>query len=122
MSDTIQQGSKDFLLSNAAYDLLNRIALIILPAIGTFYFGLSAIWGLPYGEQVVGTCTAAALFVGALVKLSNRSYSNSDNKYDGEVVVVESSPASVTYDFQTTASLEDLATKKELIFKVQPPA
>ena len=44
-------------MSNKLYDVLKYIAQIILPAIGTLYFALAGIWGLPYGEEVVGTIT-----------------------------------------------------------------
>ena len=41
-------------MSNRMYDILKYIAQIVLPALGTLYFALSTIRGLPYGEQVVG--------------------------------------------------------------------
>lgn len=62
-------------LSNKTYDVLKWIALIALPAIGTLYFALAGIWGLPYGEQVVGTITAVDTFLGALLGISSVSYS-----------------------------------------------
>ena len=34
-------------LSNKVYDILKWIALYLLPALGTLYFALSGIWGLP---------------------------------------------------------------------------
>ena len=61
-------------LSNKAYDVLKFIALIVLPAIGTLYFALAGIWGLPYGEQIVGTITAIDTFLGALLGLSTAQY------------------------------------------------
>ena len=66
-------------LSNKAYDALKYIAQIVLPAIGTLYFALASIWGLPYGEEIVGTITAVDAFLGALLKIS------SDNYYKEEV-------------------------------------
>ncbi len=62
-------------LSNKTYDVLKWIALIALPAIGTLYFALAGIWGLPYGEQVVGTITAVDTFLGALLGISSVNYS-----------------------------------------------
>lgn len=50
------------------------IALIALPAIATLYFAIAQIWGLPYGEQVVGTITAIDTFLGALLGISNYNY------------------------------------------------
>lgn len=61
-------------LSNKVYDALKWIALYLLPALGTLYFALSGIWGLPYGEQVVGTITAADTFLGVLLGISTATY------------------------------------------------
>lgn len=61
-------------MSNKTYDILKYIALILLPALGTLYFALSSIWGLPYGEQIVGTITAVDTFLGALLGVSAAQY------------------------------------------------
>ena len=61
-------------MSNKVYDILKWVALIFLPALGTLYFALSSIWGLPYGEQIVGTITAIDAFLGALLGISNINY------------------------------------------------
>lgn len=68
-------------LSNKAYDVLKFIAQIVLPALGTLYFALSAIWGLPYGEQIVGTITAVDTFLGALLGISNEKYKRDQELY-----------------------------------------
>mgnify|MGYP002525703159 CR=1 FL=1 len=64
--------------SNKTYDILKYIAQIVLPALGTLYFALSSIWGLPYGEQIVGTMTAIDAFLGALLGISTMRY-NKEN-------------------------------------------
>lgn len=64
-------------MSNKLYDVLKYIAMIALPAIGTLYFALSGIWGLPYGEQIVGTVTAVDAFLGALLQISSSQYAKS---------------------------------------------
>lgn len=61
-------------LNNKAYDILKFIAQIFLPALGTLYFALASIWGLPYGEQIVGTITAIDAFLGALLGISTINY------------------------------------------------
>lgn len=61
-------------LSNNAYDILKWIAQILLPALGTLYFALSKIWGLPYSTEVVGTIAAVDTFLGALLGISNAEY------------------------------------------------
>lgn len=70
------------MFTNKAYDILKWIALIVLPALGTLYFALAGIWGLPYGEQVVGTIAAIDTFLGALLGISTLSYNKElDKKY-----------------------------------------
>lgn len=65
-------------MSNQTYDILKYIAQIVLPAAGTLYFALSGIWGLPYGEQIVGTITAVDAFLGAILKISTDAYVRGD--------------------------------------------
>lgn len=69
-------------MSNKTYDILKYIAQIVLPALGTFYFALSQIWGLPYGEQIVGTITAADAFLGAILKISSNQYNKTKEEGD----------------------------------------
>ena len=61
-------------LSDKLYNLLKWIAQVALPALGTLYFALAGIWGLPYGEQIVGTITAIDACLGALLGLSTIQY------------------------------------------------
>ena len=63
-------------MSNKTYDVLRWIAQIVLPASGTFYFAVARIWGLPYGEQIIGTITAVDTFLGALLDLASIGYKN----------------------------------------------
>lgn len=66
--------------SNKTYDILKYIAQIVLPALGTLYFALASIWGLPYGEQIVGTITAIDAFLGALLGISTAKYNKEELK------------------------------------------
>ena len=61
-------------MSNKTYDVLKWIAQFLLPAAGTLYFALAGIWGLPYGDQVVGTITAIDTFLGVLLGISSANY------------------------------------------------
>lgn len=67
----------DFILDNKTYDVLKWIAMIMLPALGTLYFGLASIWGLPFGEEIVGTITVIDTFLGALLGISTTNYNKS---------------------------------------------
>lgn len=61
-------------MSNKVYDFLKKVAQIYLPALGTLYFALATIWGLPYGEQIVGTITAIDTFLGVILGISTVQY------------------------------------------------
>lgn len=61
-------------MSDHTYDVIKWIAQILLPALGALYFALAGIWGLPYGEQVVGTLAALDACLGALLGLSSAQY------------------------------------------------
>ena len=61
-------------MSNKLYNVLKWIAMLFLPAFGTLYFALAGIWGLPYGEQIVGTITAIDTFLGVILGISTAQY------------------------------------------------
>ena len=56
-------------MKNRTFDILAMIGRIVLPAVATLYGTLSGIWGLPYGEAIVATISAVALFLNALLKV-----------------------------------------------------
>lgn len=61
-------------MTNKTYDIMKFMAQILLPALGTLYFALASIWGLPYAEQIVGTITAVDTFLGAILGISTANY------------------------------------------------
>ena len=61
-------------MSNKTYDTLKYIAQIVLPALGTLYFAIAEIWGLPYAKQIVGTITAIDTFMGVVLRISSNQY------------------------------------------------
>lgn len=61
-------------MSNKVYDVLKWIAMYFLPALGTLYFALAGIWGLPFGEEIVGTLVALDTFLGVIIGISNAQY------------------------------------------------
>ena len=73
-------------MSNRLYDIMKYIALIVLPALGTFYFAIAKIWGFPYAAEVVGTISAVDAFLGAILGISTAQYNkaNETQPPDGE--------------------------------------
>ena len=68
------------MMSDKVYDVLKWIAMILLPALGTLYFALAQIWGLPCAEQVVGTITAFDAFLGVLLGISSSKMNTPESK------------------------------------------
>ena len=64
----------NFKLNDKVYNFLKWLAIILLPAIGSLYFGLSGIWGFRYAEEIVGTITLVDTFLGALLGISTAQY------------------------------------------------
>ena len=61
-------------LPNKVYDVLKWIVIIVLPAIGAAYTGLSQIWTLPYSSQIPATITVICTFLGAVLCISTAEY------------------------------------------------
>ena len=65
------------MMSNKTYDILKWITMYLIPAAGTLYFALSSIWGLPYGEQILGTLSAIEIFLATILGISTSKYNKS---------------------------------------------
>src|SRR5436190_14082654 len=76
-------------LQPKAYDFLKKLAQIWLPAVGTLYFALAAIWGLPAADKVTGTIIALDTFLGVMLNISKNQYVASGAVYDGSVKVIQ---------------------------------
>ncbi len=112
--------NRDYILSNKTYDVLKFIALILLPAVSTLYFALAEIWGFGGGEEVLATTNALALFIGAIVKLGDKSYNESEAKYDGEINVLTNSKGGLKYDMALKGDPEGIQDLSEVRFKINP--
>lgn len=109
------------ILGNRVYDALKFTAQIALPAVGTLYFTVAQIWGLPKAEEIVGTVTAVDVFLGVLLSISSNSYNKSDAKYDGAIVVENRPDGPKTFNLELHGDDPySLDQKKEVIFKVNP--
>lgn len=110
MNDS-QKTTTPLIQNDAAYDVLKRIAMVWLPALGTLYFALSQIWGLPAGGEVVGTITAIDTFMGVVLHISNTQYQNSDERFDGHIVVTGDGQAALNVDSSAIMDKDELQVK-----------
>ena len=67
-------------LPDKVYDWLKWLSCIFFNAVGVLYSKLSAIWGWPYGEQVLETCAAIAFFLGVVIGVSTAQYNLASSK------------------------------------------
>lgn len=80
---------KDVALSNKLYDFLKFLAQVLLPAAGTAYSAIAALWGWGAVTQVVGTIVAVDTLLGVVLAYLTVKYNKSDAPYDGTVHVTE---------------------------------
>jgi hypothetical protein len=94
--------------------------MVLLPAMGTLYFALALIWGLPKPEEVVGTIVALDTFLGVLLRISDARYDASDAKYDGNIIKTPTADGQLVYaiQFETRAQQERAHGKDDLLLKL----
>lgn len=100
-------------MNNQTYDILKRVALIVIPALATFVNAVGIVWGVPYANEVTATITAFGVFLGAALGISSSNY---DPETHGNLVVTNHD---VYADFAAEpASLKDGDT---IVLKVSKP-
>lgn len=76
-------------MPNKVYDTLKYIVIIVLPAVGTLYFAISTIWGLPFAEEIQGTILAVDTCLGTLLQVSKLKYQSSGDVQQSEIAKKE---------------------------------
>lgn len=112
---------QDYILPNKVYDVLKLLAVIIIPALATFYVTIAAIWGLAAGPEVSGTAVAFATFLGVIVKLGDKSYNASDGKFDG-VINVDQTDGTKTVSLEVPGDPNDIVKQDQVTLKVNAPS
>jgi hypothetical protein len=105
-------------LSNQVYDQLKFVAQILLPALGTLYFALAGLWGLPAAEEVVGTIVAVDAFLGVVLGMSTKKYRRHITV--GEIEIMRKRGGGKTYSLNLHSDPEDIDARQEVLFKVNP--
>lgn len=100
-------------LNEKTYEFFKWLVQIVLPACAALYSALAALWGFPFAEAVVGTISAIAVFLGAVLKISNSNYEGA-----GTLVVDTSKADDEQYRLDLNTEFSDLADKKQFVIKV----
>lgn len=104
--------------TNPLYDKLKFIALVILPALGTLYFTVAALWGLPHTTEVVGTITAIDTFLGLVLQGTSRAYYKNGDNFDGTLFVQETNESPLLALEMSPESAQDIPGKHSVEFNV----
>jgi len=108
------------LFNNKTYNTLKWIAQFLLPGLGTLYFALASIWGLPYGEQIIGSITALNIFMGIILGISTHEYRKSEiANADGQLLIDSTDPKRDIYRLDLGNNLEALGEKKTVTLLVK---
>jgi hypothetical protein len=103
------------MITGKTYDILKFCAMVAFPALGTLYFALAGIWGLPAAEQVVGTIVAVDTFLGVILQISSARYKE---EHVGTIVVKEIGDKKV-FSLEIDEDPNDLENREEILFKVR---
>ncbi len=109
------------LLTDKAYNTLKWIAQYLLPGVGTLYFAIAQIWGLGYGQEVLGTITAIDLFLAGVLGLSASKY-NKDGAHGVVQIDTTGDPERDIYRLNLNIPVNQLANMKRVQFTVDPHA
>lgn len=101
-------------MNDKTYDILKRVALIVVPALATFVNAVGIVWGIPYTNEVTVTITAFGVFLGAAIGVSSKNYEPDTH---GNLVVTKHND--VYADF--TAEPSNLKDGDTIILKVSKP-
>lgn len=101
------------------YDPLKFLTQIVLPALGTLYFALAGIWGLPSDEEVVGTILAIDTFLGVVLQISSSAYKDSDHRFDGTIEVMTTEGGKTGFVLNLPGDPLEIANANEILFKVK---
>ena len=61
-------------MNDQTYNILKRVALIVIPALATFVNAVGIVWGIPYTDEATATITAFGVFLGAALGISSANY------------------------------------------------
>jgi hypothetical protein len=106
-------------MSNVLYHRLKFVAQILLPVVGTVYFTLDGIWGLPAAEQVVGMIMAVDAGLGILLHIFTARYPNSANGTVGGDIIVKELDDKKIFSLELNDDPELLETRDEVTFRIK---
>lgn len=104
------------ILSDKLYGWVKWFVGIVLPAISAAVFSLQEIFDISNVEQIMGVCAILATFLGTVLLRSNHNYQNSEERFDGDLIVTKTEDGD-TFRFALNTPPEVLEQKSDVTFK-----
>jgi len=127
MAETTDDKTPGPWLSGRTYDFLKFVAQVLLPALGTLYFAVAGVWGLPFADQVVGTVLAVDTFLGVVLGISTAQYRASNAlqlanpEYDGVMTIHQYDEHNGMFELNFPERPSSLVAKDRVVLKVESP-
>lgn len=106
-------------MSQSVYDRVRWMVEILLPATASLYYGLSMIWGLPGGDNVVGTIALITTFLGLAVGVNRRKFNAVNPAGVGAMVVKVDREGIPTVALELDKTPEELSQLQSIRFDVR---
>lgn len=109
-------------LSQSAYDSLQWVIRILIPAFITLYIGVDQFVDLPKETEVAGIAGLVAVFMGALLAQSSAAYKRENEPAAGYIQQTGADPDTGIPDIGLTVTKlpDELLGKKTVTFHVKP--
>lgn len=105
-------------MKNKTYDVIKRFVQVILPAVSAAYLSLAQLFDLPNPEKVVGVIAIVTTFLGVSLGINAKTYYDSDEPYDGEIVTTETDSGKLIYSLELGVDPEEIRSMNSVNFKV----
>jgi hypothetical protein len=107
-------------LSDKAYNILKRLAMVWIPAVGTLYGALAATVGVPNAAVVIGVLTAVDAFLGVMLGVSTSMYQAKPLDVAGIITAIPTAPGQVPrYVVNFTKGFDEIEKLAVAHFHVQ---
>lgn len=112
-------------LSNNTYNNFKFVVQIVLPALAVLYATLSEFWGFPRVQEVVGTISALALFLGVILRISSASYAVTapvgTPAPDGDFIIKQDVEGNKQIILELDQDPDKIIGKDTIVFKLKKP-
>jgi hypothetical protein len=106
-----------FTLPAKVYNFIKYLVLIVMPALTTLYVVVATQWNWDNITNVSVTMTAVTAFLGTIVGISAKNYNNSDERFDGDIVVTRTEAGNTQFSMELNKDPFVLAKQDSVLFR-----